>query len=191
MVVGPESIQILGGFLSLLSIAGILIAWYIDHPEERYEEKVEDLQDDRWSKVTSELGELCDTVQEESDYPDNHEEDITRAAAYGLYIHQDYSRGDLDELENQIEAVDRPRELFETCRKCYGRIFIAFALAIVFAFAMMISMAFTEQFESLIFVGGITLALSTVNMLFGLYKASVWWRATQRLDEMWEDYNFM
>lgn len=170
---------------------GTFVHQYLGDPAEKYSEKVNELQQDRWGDVSTELGELFAEVEQSIENGEAEvKEDIPKSAKMGFYIQQEYSRGDLDELESCIREVDKPREYFETCRECrdmvFKRLMVVIGLGIIAASTGFLLPQTIGLFTSPLATGA---ALGTFGS--AVQRGRQWMNARENLDELWEDYAFM
>lgn len=177
-----------GILLAAFSVVGTLLVAYLEHPAKHYEDKVKELQQDRWRPVTSELGEVFVTVEKEFTPTEVAEEDAPLSAKYGMFINSQYNRGMLEDLEENLEDMDEPKKVFQQCRNAYSATFPMFILGIiagVFGFVPLM------QFSSplLILLSGGALGAGAIFSIRGGYKAYIYWETRQQLDEMWDEYH--
>lgn len=176
-----------GAIIAILSAVGTLIHQYIDHPREKYEDKVRELQEERWRSVSTELGGLFVTVQEEFSPTDVEEEDAPLSSKYGMFIKSQYNRGFLDDLENELASMDKPKNLFKKCRKCYDRTFWSFVLTFIISVPALVLSAI-DNIITLV-IGGFFIGVGVSLFSIGIFNAYHFWRCRQSLDGMWEDHH--
>lgn len=203
MVSAPVILQALNVLAFILNGIAALVLQYVDHPDDQYGEKVEKLQKDRWSEVSTELGDLLAQIEdlaenssENNEQSDSEsDEDVTPEAKYSLVVQSELNRDELDGLEDKLEDVDDPREQIQRCRKSRdvaGKRFIlglfGALIAIVFAFLLpIIGMGILVA----AIVSGVFLGLSIGVFISALNRARHWLNARQQLDNMWEKYKYM
>lgn len=187
----PDLIQVIGILASAASGAGALVSSYIEHPDEKYGEKVKKLQKDRWSEVSTELGELMSDVEDsidESNGPD--QEDLTKSAKYSLVIQKEYNKDQIGGVLEKLDEVDVPKTHFRTCREARDRAVSRFVQSLGASLIGLLLIAFSngqdlDMWGTLLVGGGGALLVSGVN------AARMWRDARQELDKMWEEYDFM
>jgi hypothetical protein len=192
MVPGGEIIQFVGVLITGASLLGGLLSKYVAHPDDQYTEKVKKLQQDRWSEVSTELGEFLYEVRETvENSEDNSEEDLPPDAKFSLVIQREYNRQELGGLVEKIEQVDVPKTHFRTCRSARDDMFQRFVLALLSgggAFGLAYFIGTNGAFGSL---GSVMIGGAIFSFVSGLNHARRWQQARKQLDEMWEDYEFM
>lgn len=186
------ALQAIAAVIGAATGLGALIVKFLKHPEGKYGEKVKKLQKDRWSEVSTELGVLLDEVEEAVDLSADggSDENPPRHAKYSMHIQKEYNRGDLDGIVDLLEAVDEPRTLFETCREARDAVIDRLALAFVGIMIIVVVM-FTGDSELTLSVGSLVAGGSLALVGSAIKNAVAWRKARQKLDELWEDYEYM
>ena len=203
MVSTPAILQVFSVVVTLFNGIAAAFLQYSQHPSGRYSEKVEELQKDRWSEVSTELGELSveiqDLIHDASENSNNSEpwedDDITPEAKHSLVIQTELNRDELDGLGDKLEDVDTPRERFTECREsrdvAIKRFFAGFLGALI---ALIVAFAPTVVGGGVVAASafsGIFSGLSAAAFVSALNRGRHWLNARQELDQMWEEYNYM
>ncbi len=186
---GPELTQFAAIALSVASGVGGLVTQFIEHPSGNYETKVKKLQKDRWSALSTELGELMLEVEDTVDNGDGYDqEDITREAKFSLVIQREYNKDEFSDVLEQIEDVNTPKKLFQSAREARDSTFERFVISLILSiigFGLVLFLPDTPA------AGQLTLLLAGYVFFVALMSARDWRDARQQLDEMWEDYELM
>lgn len=191
MASSPDPVVAIGALASVASGAGALLSNYIQHPDEQYREKVKKLQKDRWSEVSTELGDIMSDVKEAVDESDETEqEDLTKSAKYSLVVQKEYNKDQLDGVVKKLEDVDEPKDLFQTCRESRDKAVSRFVTGFGFSTVGLILMWFFNNSGAGAF-GPLGVGIGIVAVLSALSAAKEWRDARQELDEMWEDFDFL
>lgn len=185
--VEPE--QAAAGLLTFFSIVGVLIQSYLDDPTDEYEEKVLELQEDRWRKVSTELADLFVQVEQDFSPTAVDEEDLTLSAKYSMFIKSQYNRGVLDDFEDELEDMDEPKQIFQNCREAYHTVFSIFMVAVVASVSPLVGSLIFEGALPLL-ITGIMLGVAGGAFLSGVWEGKKYQNHRRKLDEMWEDYYY-
>lgn len=198
MAVEVGTWSILGAVATVLNLAGMALTQYVSHPRE-YEDKVKELQQERWRDLTSEIGELMEEVYEELERIESDEdaepawnstERPTNAAKFSVLIKNDYDRGDLEDIEKQITAVDEPRELFDEAIESFNESIKLLVSGIVLGLVggIIRSVAVGTDNEG---IGILAISISGFLLVMGYSRYSQASEAKEKLKRMYDDYNFM
>lgn len=192
MPTGPISYELLALAVSAVNALSAGFTQFSEHPDNRYRDKVKKLQKDRWSEVSTELGEILHEVENKAESFDQPEgEELTEAALYSYIIQQELDAGELGDLTEMVEDVDKPKNLFQTVRtrrdqavKYFGTGLI---LSILGAGLLYIAgpQTSTSAISFWIIAGGL---FSTMR---GFICVKAWFDTRQELDQLWEEYDFM
>lgn len=186
-----EAQVLFGAIISAGGIVGSILSKVLEHPADRYEEKVKKLQKDRWSEVSTELGELMATVEDSLEEPDDEEGDTPPLdARYSLHIQNELNTDELDDLRHRLEAVDKPRELFKTCRRSRDKAFAAFLGAVVIGVASLLAYV-SSPLPNGLSLGAFLIGFGVSFLGYATKRAVDFWQSRQRLDELWENYDFL
>lgn len=184
-------IQVLGAIVGIISLITGSYARFLEHPEDRYGEKVKELQSKRWGDAAAILGELFVDI-EESYNPNSEEaeERVPLAERYGLHIKKQFERGELTALEESLEAVDKPRECYEKVRSTRDEIYTESMAVVVACLGSVVIIFISNTLLAVVLSGSI---LTFGGMLFAtvLLKIQQYKQSREHIDEMWEDYEFM
>jgi len=189
MAAGSQLVEFAGFVLTGASFVGSLVTQYLEHPGDKYETKVKKLQKDRWSALSTELGELMVEIEGVVENGDGYSrEDAPREAKYSLVIQKEYNKDQLGDVFQQIEDVNTPKDLFKRAREtrdaALERFVAALALSIVGVGIVLFVQESGEFGQFILVIGGYA-------FLSGLNQARVWRNTRQELDEMWEDYELL
>lgn len=182
--------------LSVLIGAGSLLvggyAKFFEHPEDRYSEKVKQLQNNRWGEASAELGSLLVDIEESYDPENDYKETISLSERYGLHIQQQFERGKLEDVEKELRAVDRPKECYTEMRQVRDTIIEYTIFGIVAAgFAACAFFLGSNPSSLFIIPGSAALGGSTALLISVVRKGKRYRELRKQLDEMWEEYEFM
>lgn len=159
--------------------------------DEKYLERVEELQDQGWSLTSSELRALFEQVEAKvtEDNPGGEYEDLSRGDRIEFFIQEEIDRGELQSVEESLEEIDRPRAVYEEARYYYRRAASLFSAACIIG-----------TLTAILFATPLTGDAATLRLLTGTVAVSAFaigadnWRdarsAHNELDAMWEDYYF-
>lgn len=187
MVTVKLGVQVAGLLVTILSGTGALLRGIVDHPREDYQEKVKELQENRWNDVSAELGELFVKVQKEFS-PGEVDGGPTLEAKYGMFIKSKHNRGLLDDLDDELRRLDEPRLVFEKCRKAYHYCLPLFIVGILISIPAIIVLVLDTGQVGLA-IGLILIYISATSLVMALFLAYRYWSARQELDTMWEEYD--
>jgi len=186
---GSQFAQFAGVILTAASFIGTALTQYVEHPGEKYEEKVKKLQKDRWSALSTELGELMVEVEEAVDNGgDSLQGAEERAGRFALIIQKEYDKSEFDDVFRQIEDVNTPKTLFKRAREArdnaWNRFLGALGCAIL-GLGMVFFLPSQQDLALVVFV------VCGYAVLAGVNSGRRWQKTRQELDEMWEDYEYM
>ncbi|WP_135823968.1 hypothetical protein [Halorussus ruber] len=191
---GVSVFKILPLLFTVLSGIGVMLARHLEHPKDEYKQEVKTLQGDRWNDACGELGPVvADAYQFVTQNGNNHSptelSDGSKAAMILRKVLDD--RDDLGDLEDKLEALDKPVRAYKDCRNNRER---AFWLAVIsfagFGLATLVVWLVPESMTTTI--GEVVLfTLSFVSSGSGIYTGYQSTSARSELDEMVEDKDFM
>lgn len=159
--------------------------------DEKYLDRVQELQADAWSQTSSELRALFQEVEEmadQSNLGDGYEE-LDRSDRIEFYIQKEIDRGELANIEESLERIDTPRRLYEEMREEYESTIHRFGVALVFMIILSSSLLFpeTEVQQAVAVISAVVVALGSIGGFDTLLRAR---ENKKQLDAIWEEYYF-
>jgi hypothetical protein len=159
--------------------------------DEKYLDRVDDLQSDAWSQTSSELRALFENVEEMADQTDLGDgyQELSRSDRIEFYIQQEIDRGELADIEQSLEDIDAPRRLYEDMVADYDaavrRLFIALFFVLVVSGALLFPNS--EARRVVMGIGGSIILVALISGFDSLTKAR---KTRKQLDKIWEAYYF-
>lgn len=190
---------VIPAILLLLSLTGRILLETVEHPSERYDDKVQKLRQHRWGEVSGELGEIMVEVREivEDDEEELGNDEPTEQAAYSVVLQKKYNKEMLGDLVTEIEEYDEPKLHYRQCRESQDELkdhLLTTVLLSAIGLTGIGGLSITSPdpiSELIVFtLSWLVLGLATAFLWASYNEYNQWRESRASLDKMWEDFYF-